>query len=52
MPFSGTRTDARRAQVCLDDPTLLRNIIEDGCDRAQDGRRTMRDVRDAMGLAH
>jgi tryptophanyl-tRNA synthetase len=40
-----------RAQPYLDDPTLLRNIIADGCDRARKvAQETMRDVREAMGL--
>jgi tryptophanyl-tRNA synthetase len=40
-----------RAQVYLDDPTLVRNIIADGCDRAHKlAAETMRDVRNAMGL--
>ena len=40
-----------RAQVYLDDPTLVRNIIEDGCDRARkQAGETMREVRTAMGL--
>jgi len=40
-----------RAQVYLDDPTLVRNIIEEGCDRARKlATETMRDVREAMGL--
>jgi tryptophanyl-tRNA synthetase len=40
-----------RAQRYLDDPTLVRNIIADGCDKARElARETMRDVRDAMGL--
>jgi tryptophanyl-tRNA synthetase len=40
-----------RAQPYLDDPSLLRNIIADGCDRARKvAQETMRDVRDAMGL--
>lgn len=34
-----------------DDPTLVRNIIADGCDKARaSAEETMRDVRDAMGL--
>ena len=40
-----------RAQKYLDDPTLVKNILEDGCEKA--GRladETMRDVRQAMGL--
>jgi tryptophanyl-tRNA synthetase len=42
-----------RAQVYLDDPTLLRNIVADGCDRARRAaQETMRDVREAMGLAY
>ncbi len=42
-----------RAQVYLDDPTLLRNIVADGCDRARKAaQETMRDVREAMGLAY
>jgi tryptophanyl-tRNA synthetase len=40
-----------RAQRYLDDPTLVRNIIEEGCDRARKlASETMRDVREAMGL--
>jgi tryptophanyl-tRNA synthetase len=40
-----------RAQVYLDDPTLVRNIISDGNDRARKlAAETMRDVREAMGL--
>jgi tryptophanyl-tRNA synthetase len=40
-----------RAQKYLDDPTLVRNIVADGCDRARDlARETMREVREAMGL--
>jgi tryptophanyl-tRNA synthetase len=42
-----------RAQPYVDDPTLLRSIVADGCDRArQVAQETMRDVRDAMGLAY
>jgi tryptophanyl-tRNA synthetase len=41
-----------RAQPYLDDPSLLRNIVADGCDRARKvAQETMRDVRDAMGLS-
>jgi tryptophanyl-tRNA synthetase len=41
------------AQVYLDDPTLVRNIVEDGCDRARKmATETMRDVREAMGLGY
>jgi tryptophanyl-tRNA synthetase len=40
-----------RAQVYLDDPTLVRNIIADGNDRARKlATETMRDVRESMGL--
>jgi tryptophanyl-tRNA synthetase len=40
-----------RAQVYLDDPTLVRNIIAEGSDRANKlAAETMRDVRNAMGL--
>jgi tryptophanyl-tRNA synthetase len=41
-----------RAAVYDADPSLVRNILADGCERAQKAaRETMRDVRDAMGLA-
>ena len=40
-----------RAQVFLDDPQLVRNIVADGCERARKlAEETMRDVRAAMGL--
>jgi tryptophanyl-tRNA synthetase len=40
-----------RAQAYMEDPTLVRNIIEDGCDNARKlATETMRDVREAMGL--
>jgi tryptophanyl-tRNA synthetase len=40
-----------RAQKFLDDPSLVRNIVADGCDRARkETAETMRDVREAMGL--
>ena len=40
-----------RAQQYLDDPTLVRNIIADGCEKARKlANETMRDVREAMGL--
>ncbi|MGH8737338.1 MAG: tryptophan--tRNA ligase [Burkholderiales bacterium] len=42
-----------RAQTYLDDPTLVKNIVADGCDRASKlARETMRDVREAMGLSY
>jgi len=40
-----------RAQIYLDDPQLVRNIVADGCERARKlAEETMRDVRGAMGL--
>ena len=40
-----------RAQKYLDDPSLLRALIADGCDVARKAaQETMRDVREAMGL--
>ena len=40
-----------RAQKYLDDVTLVKNIVADGCEKAQKlARETMREVRDAMGL--
>lgn len=40
-----------RAQPYLDDPSLLRAMIADGCDKARKvAQETMRDVREAMGL--
>ena len=42
-----------RAQVYLDDPTLVRNIVADGCEKAKHlAAETMRDVREAMGLTY
>ncbi|MGZ8273258.1 MAG: tryptophan--tRNA ligase [Burkholderiaceae bacterium] len=42
-----------RAQRYLEDPSLVRNIIADGCDRARAlAGETMREVREAMGLPH
>ncbi len=42
-----------RAQQYLDDPTLVRNIIADGCEKAGKlASETMRDVREAMGLSY
>jgi len=41
----------QRAQKYLDDPTLVKNIVADGCDKARDlARETMREVREVMGL--
>ena len=40
-----------RAQRYLDDPTLVRSIIADGCEKARGlAAETMREVREAMGL--
>ena len=40
-----------RAQRYLDDPSLVRSILSDGCERARTlAAETMRDVREAMGL--
>jgi tryptophanyl-tRNA synthetase len=42
-----------RAQLYLDDPSLVRNIIADGCEKARKlASETMRDVREAMGLEY
>jgi tryptophanyl-tRNA synthetase len=42
-----------RAQKYLDDPSLVRAIVADGCERARKlAEETMRDVREAMGLSY
>jgi len=42
-----------RAQAYIDDPTLVKNILADGCDKARAlATETMRDVREAMGLSY
>lgn len=42
-----------RAQQYLDDPSLVRAIVADGCDQARKlAQETMRDVREAMGLSY
>ncbi|MGC1442483.1 MAG: tryptophan--tRNA ligase [Burkholderiaceae bacterium] len=42
-----------RAQPYIDDPSLVRNIIADGCERARKiAVETMREVREAMGLSY
>ena len=42
-----------RAQLYLDDPALVRNIIADGCEKARKlASETMRDVREAMGISY
>ena len=40
-----------RAQRYLDDPTLVKSIVADGCEKARElASETMREVREAMGL--
>ena len=40
-----------RAQPYIEDPSLVRNIVADGCERARKiAVETMRDVREAVGL--
>ncbi|WP_020654996.1 tryptophan--tRNA ligase [Massilia niastensis] len=42
-----------RAQQYLDDPSLVRAIVADGCDKARRlAQETMRDVREAMGISY
>jgi tryptophanyl-tRNA synthetase len=42
-----------RAQTYLDNPSLVRAIVADGCDKARSlAQETMRDVREAMGLSY
>lgn len=42
-----------RAQKYLDDPSLVRAIVADGCDKASKlAQETMRDVRSEMGLSY
>jgi tryptophanyl-tRNA synthetase len=42
-----------RAQAYVDDPTLVRNIIADGCEKAKRlAAETMREVRETMGLSY
>ncbi|MDO9190650.1 MAG: tryptophan--tRNA ligase, partial [Sulfurimicrobium sp.] len=42
-----------RALMYEEDPTLVRNIIADGCEKARKlANETMRDVREAMGLSY
>jgi len=42
-----------RAQQYLDDPTLVRNIVADGCEKARKmAQETLRDVREVMGLGY
>ena len=40
-----------RIMTYEEDPTLVRNIIADGCEKANKlAEETMRDIREAMGL--
>ena len=40
-----------RAAQYAEDPTLVKNIVAEGCEKARKlARETMRDVRDVMGL--
>jgi tryptophanyl-tRNA synthetase len=42
-----------RAQPYIDDPSLVRNIVADGCERARKiALETMREVRESMGLIY
>jgi tryptophanyl-tRNA synthetase len=42
-----------RAQMYMESPSLVRNLIADGCEKAREyARDTMRDVREAMGLRY
>ncbi|MDR3410998.1 MAG: tryptophan--tRNA ligase [Formivibrio sp.] len=42
-----------RAQPYLEDPTLVKSIVADGCERAHEvAKETMRDVKEAMGLSY
>ncbi len=51
--LSEQRPMRERAQLYLDDPALVRNIIADGNEKARKlAGETMRDVREAMGLSY
>jgi tryptophanyl-tRNA synthetase len=42
-----------RAAQYAEDPTLVKNIVADGCEKARKlARETMREVREVMGLAY
>jgi tryptophanyl-tRNA synthetase len=42
-----------RARTYMEDPSLVKNIIADGCERARRlAAETLRDVREAMGLSY
>ncbi len=47
------KTDVRTRPAFPRRPDLVRNLVADGCERARElARETMRDVREAMGLAY
>ncbi len=42
-----------RARPYLEDPTLVKSIVADGCEKAREAaRETMREVKEAMGLGY
>ncbi len=42
-----------RAAQYAEDPTLVKNVVAEGCEKARKlARETMRDVREAMGLSY
>ncbi|MEO1765735.1 tryptophan--tRNA ligase [Thiobacter aerophilum] len=42
-----------RARPYEEDPTLVRNLVADGCEKARElAQETLRDVREAMGLSY
>ncbi len=42
-----------RAAQYAEDPTLVKNIVADGCEKARKmARETMREVREVMGLSY
>ena len=42
-----------RARQYAEDPTLIKNVVAEGCERARKmARETMREVREAMGLSY
>jgi tryptophanyl-tRNA synthetase len=42
-----------RARAYTEEPDTVKNIIDDGCEKARDlARETMRDVRESMGLSY
>jgi tryptophanyl-tRNA synthetase len=42
-----------RARQYAEDPTLIKNVVAEGCERARKmARETMREVREVMGLSY